>query len=208
MIKALLLIFLPVPTWDQIAAAQRKWGSILLLYFLPFLSLTSFVEGYGLVHWARQRGRIPHRVTFSAGEAFVYEVMATVLFVIIVSVLAKLIKVLGETFHGRHTFKQTFTVAAYGMGPILLLRFFNAIPGVSPWVTWIIGITLAAGTLYYGLPVIMRPDPPHALGLYMMSCLLLLFVTGLGVFVTVWYLQGRFTVLESFISRVAEQLPF
>src|SRR5262245_54760380 len=193
MIKALLLIFLPAPTWEHITTAQRKWTTILMSYFVPFVVFVSFVEGYGLVRWGKPRGRIPHRLPFTVKEAVVYEVAMVVLSVLSVLIFARLIKALGETFHGRHSFRQSFTVAAYGMGPLVLFRIFDMLPGVSPWLTWAIGVVLAMGILYSGLPIVMRPDPPHALGLYLMSSLMLVLVTGLVRFVTAWYLAGKFT---------------
>jgi len=43
MIKALLLIFDPIHTWERIAIARRQWQQILWLYFVPFLALVCVV---------------------------------------------------------------------------------------------------------------------------------------------------------------------
>ncbi|HOB31432.1 MAG TPA: Yip1 family protein [Verrucomicrobiota bacterium] len=208
MIRALLLIFAPVPTWEHIAAAQRRWGAILLTYVSPLLLLNAVAEGYSLVQWGKPRGRIAQYATFSVSHAVLFEVFVTLLMLAVVVVMARLIKALGDTFHGRHTFRQTFTVAAYGMGPFFLIRLFDAIPSASPWLTWGIALFLSSATLYYGLPLVMRSDPPHAFGLYLMTILLLTIVTGLARFVTAWYLQGRLAKLEHVISNLSTQLPF
>jgi hypothetical protein len=203
-----MLIFLPIPTWEHIAGAQRKWVSVLCGHFLPLVLLTCAAEGWGLVKWGKPRGKLDHRVLFTPGEAVVYEVAVALLFVAVVFILARQVKALGDTFHGRNSFGQAFAVAGYGMSPILLLRFLDMLPAVSPWITWGIGVTLAAATLYHGLPLILRPDPPHALGLYLMTCLLLVLVTGLARFVTAWYLQGRFVKVDAWVGAIAERLPF
>jgi hypothetical protein len=208
MIKALLLIFLPVPTWEHIAVAQRKWVSIFLTYFLPLLLLVSVAEGYGLAHWGKPRGKIPHRVILSVSQAVIYEIALAILTVVTVFILARLIKALGETFHGRHSFNQAFSVAAYGLSPLLFLRFFDMFPIISPWLTWTVGVVLAAATLYSGLPIVMKPDPPHAFGLYLMSMFMLVFVSGLARFLTAWYLQGRFTKLDALVSEITSRLSF
>src|SRR5262245_42838875 len=122
MIKALLLIAFPIPTWERIATAKRSWFTILLTYFLPFVILTCVVEGDGLVKWGKPRGKIPHDIQFTMSHAIKYEVAKAVIFVGVVFILAVLIKSLGETFHGRHSFNQAFTVAAYGLGPLLLFH--------------------------------------------------------------------------------------
>jgi hypothetical protein len=207
MIKALLLIVDPVATWEGIVAAQRKWGLVLVSYLLPLLLLTSAAEGYGLTRWGKPRGEFSHVTVFSVPETIVFEAGQLILSLFIVFLGAKLIKSLGETFHGRHSFSQTFTVAAYGLGPLFLLRLPNAFSWMPLWLTWAVGISLSAGILYRGLPRVMRPDPPHALGLYLMSVLLLTIITGLACFLTTWYLQGKFTRLDAIVSRFIHPSP-
>lgn len=204
MIKALLLIFSAEWTWQRIAEAPRKWGVLLVTYVLPMVFLSCAAEGYGLVHWGKARGQLARVVPFPIKQAVVFEAGQFLLLVGTVFLAAKLIKSLGETFHGRHNFSQTFTVAAYGLGPYFLLRLFNAFPAVPLWVTWIIGIVLCMSVLYSGLPLVMRPDPPHALGLYLMSCLFILIITGLLCFITTWYLLGKFTRLDDLISHLTQ----
>ena len=82
------------------------------------------------------------------------------------------------------------------------------LPGISPWVAWAIGICLSVAVLYQGVPRIMEPDPPHAFGLFLMSALLLVLITGLVRFATAAYLQGKFPALQSLISDLAARLPF
>jgi hypothetical protein len=202
MIKALLLIFSSAATWQRIAETPRKWVVVLVGYLTPMLVLACAAEGYGLVHWGKPRGEFTALTRFSVSQAVVYEVGQFILSLAIVFIAAALIKSLGETFHGRHNFSQTFTLAAYGLSPIFLLRLLDAFPSVSPWVTWLIGIVLTISILYSGIPLVMRPDPPHALGLYLMSSMFLLMITGLTRFVTIWYLQGKFTKLDSVISHI------
>ena len=203
MIKTLLLISAPGPTWERIASAQRKSGWILVFHLMPLLVISSLAEGFGLVEWGKPRGRGSHFFKFSVREAVIFEAAQILLSLGVVIFAARIIKSLGETFHGRHSFNQTFTVAAYSLGPLFLLRMLDAFPYISTWLIWAVGFFLSASLLYYGLPRIVRPDPSHALGLYLMSVLLLLMVTGLTAFVTVWFLQGRFTRLNDLFSNLA-----
>ncbi len=208
MIKALLLIFIPVPTWEQIAAFQRKTSTVLVTYLLPLLLLSTAAECFGLVHWGKPRGEVGRLIPVTFSEAVVYGVGRILFSIAIVFIMAKMIKSLGETFHGRHSFHQVFKLAAYGMSPLFLLRVLNIFPAVSPWATWAVGLLLCIVILYHGLPIIMQPDPPHAFGLYFMTSLLLTFVTGLTCFLTVWYVRGRFGKLDELISMIASYLPF
>lgn len=207
MIKALLLILEPAATWDRIAQARRSLVFILVVYLVPLLVLTSAAEAYGLIHWGRQRAVGP-RHYFPVTEVAVFEAAQFVLSLAVVFLGARLVKSLGETFHGRHTYEQAFRTVAYGLGPFFLLRLLDAAKDVSPWVSWAIGILLSIAVLYHGVPRIMEPDPPQAFGLYLMSSLLLFLITGLARFVTAWYLQGKFTRLEPLISALTARLPF
>ena len=208
MIKALLLILNPAKTWDRIHLARRGLGLVLVVYLIPLLVITLAAEGYGLVQWGRWQGQFAHLKLFTAGEAVVIQVAQFIIWLVAVFVGAFLVKSMGETFHGRHSLRQSFTVTAYGLGPLFLLHLLDVAPVVSPWLSWGIGVCLCAGVLYQGLPKIMEPDPPHAFGLYLVSCILLVFISGLIRFVTAWYFKGEFLSLQRFVADLGARLHF
>ena len=208
MIKALLVVFEPIATWDGIVRARRSIAFILAFYLLPLLLITSAAEGYGLVHWGKWQGEIGRLKTFSLGEAVLVEAAQLLLSIGEVLFGARLLKSIGETFHGRHTYGQAVTAIAYSLGPLFLLRILDAFAGVSPWVAWAIGICLTVAVLYHGVPRVMLPDPSHAFGLYLMISLLTVMVTGLVRFATASYLEGKFPALQELISHLASRLPF
>ena len=208
MIKALLLIFDPMGTWGRIVLARRSLGFVLAVYLLPLLLLGSAAEGYGLVHWGKWQGEIGRIKNFPVREVVVVEAGQLVLSLLVVFVGANMIKSIGETFHGRHTYAQAFTTVAYGLSPLFLLHLLDVFPGLSPWLSWSIGIILSIAVLYHGVPRVMEPDPPHAFGLFFMSALLLALVSGLARLVTAAFLQGKFAKLQVIVSDVAAQLPF
>ena len=211
MIKALLLIFDPTATWEGIFRARRTVTSVLLIYLFPMLLLVAVVEGYGLVHWGKWQGEVGRLRKFPVGEAAIIEAAQFLLSVLVVFLGTKMIKSIGETFHGRHTYTQAFTAVAYGLSPFFLLRLLDAFSWASawaPWVPWAIGISLSIGVLYHGVPRMMEPDPPNAFGLFLMSALLLALLTGLLRFVTATYLQGKFPKVQVIISDLAARLPF
>lgn len=171
------------------------------------IALSCAAEGYGLVHWGKYRGEVAHLKQFPIQEAIVIEVAQFLLYLAQVFIAARMVKAVGETFHGRHTFRQTFTAIAYGMGPFFLAHCLDAFAGLTPWVPWAIGILLSIGVLYLGLPKTMEPDPPHAFGLYLMSSLLLFFITGLARFMTAWFLAGKLPAIDSIVTSLAARLP-
>jgi hypothetical protein len=206
MIKALLLIFEPIDAWERVVRAQRSLVFMLTTFLLPLLGLTSLAEGCGLVLWPRHLGDSDRVREFTVAEAAVFEVAQLILSLVVVFLGAKLIKYIGETFHGRHNYTKAFTVVAYGLSPLFMVRLFDAFPKISPWVTWTLGILLSLAVLYQGVPRVMEPDPPHAFGLFLVSALLLVIITGLARFLTAWYLQGEFKSVEKLISDLIARM--
>ncbi len=205
MIKALLLIFDPINGWDR--AAKKKLSITLLFYLLPMLAIVGAAEAFGLVKWGRvQSGILDETKFFSPGEAGISEVGQLLLIGICIPIAAYFIKALGETFHGRHNYTQTFTVVIYGLSPMFLLRLLDMIPNLSLWIPWALGIMLTAKILYHGVPRVMQPDPPHALGLYFMSVLLLAMITGAERFISIGYLTGKFRPLSGIVTDLAHKL--
>src|SRR5437773_193650 len=140
MIKALFLIFEPIGAWERVVRAQRSLGFILTVFLLPLLGLTSLAEGYGLVQWGRRQQDTLHLKLFTTAEAAAFEIAQFLLSLATVFLGTKLVRSLGETFHGRHSFTQVFTTVAYGLSPLFTMRLFDAFPGISHWVTWTAGI--------------------------------------------------------------------
>ena len=211
MIKALLLVLDPAGGWDAIVLAKRSLPRILLGYLVPLWLIAFVAEGYGLVHWGKPRGVISELKPFTNAEALIFEILQLILVAAVVFVGSKLILALGETFHGRNTFTQAFTVVAYGLGPVFTLRILDMFQGVSSWlywVVWAIGILLSCMLLYHGIPRVMLPDPPHAFGLYLTSCVFLAMVSGLVRFLTYCYLAGRFGKLDTLIANIVAHVPF
>jgi hypothetical protein len=200
MIKALFLTFKPGEGWERVAQARRGVGYILVAYLLPLLLLVTVVEGWGLVFWGKWQTTVGMIKIFTVGEAAVYETVQFLFTLAAVFICAYILKIVGETFRGRYTYTQTFTVAAYGLSPVFWLRLFDALPRLSPWITWCIGITLSIWVLYQGLPRVMLPDPGHVLGLCYVGSFLFFLTTGLVRLLTALYLQGGVDFAHSYIG--------
>jgi len=210
MIKALLLVLDPAAGWDAIVLAKRSLSRILLGYLLPMWLIAFVTEAYGLVHWGKPRGIVGELKPFTHSEALIFEILQLCLMVVLVFVGARLIRALGETFHGRNTFAQAFTVAAYGLGPVFTMRILDMFPSISGWAywaSWVVGILLTCAILYHGIPRVMLPDPPHAFGLYLTSSVFLVMVSGLIRFLTYSFLQGKFGKLDTLIANIIAQVP-
>ena len=206
MIKALLLM-LNATTWDRLAQARRGVVFICVSYLLPLLLIISAVEGAGLVRWGKWQSGVAVIKKFVVGEAMLYEIAQLLLTLAVVFVCAHLVKILGETFHDRHTYTQAFTVVAYTLFPVFLLHLLDVFPTMNPWVPWAIGIVLSIWIFYQGLPRVMKPDPSHAFELYVISSMILVATTGLVRTLTALCLRGRVDFEHSYLgTRILQVL--
>ena len=172
MIKALLLILAPAGTWERIARSRRSIPFALFIYLVPTMALSLLIElaghNYLAPRFAAQGVKVlPHDIALKyAAIEFSAGLLAAIL-------IAPLIKVCSETFHNRTSFTQCFAVVAYALGPFYLFHIFNAIPVLSPWIPFGVGIFFSVSTLYHAIPQVLKPDPPHAFGLFLMSAFVL-----------------------------------
>jgi hypothetical protein len=203
MIKALLLIFRPVQTWGGIDAANRSIAYVLCLHLLPLILLTSFAEGYGLMEWGRtHKDEVTRVKKYDLKEAIVIESAQTLVYLGLAFLGAFTAKNYAATFHRRSTFRQAFTAVAYGLAPMILFRLGDLANGLNAWVPWAAGMVLTIAVLYLGLPCLLKPDPPHAFGLYVMTSLTLVVMFGLYRLITWQFFLGKFPALEKFIAHL------
>lgn len=204
MIKALLLIFRPVQTWGGIDAAKRSIAFILCLYLLPLLLITSIAEGYGLMTWGKlHKGETSLVRTYEFKQVLVIEIVQSVALLGMVFLGAFAAKSFAETFHNRSKFREAFTAVAYGASPLLLMRLGDLFPSLNVWVPWAVGIVLMVSVLYLGLPCLLRPDPPHAFGLYVMTSLTLVVVNAIMRLFIYFFHKGNFPKLEQMLNSLA-----
>ena len=208
MIKALLMLVRPVQTWDGIDRSARSIGYILLAHLLPLIILTSIAEGYGLMHWGKmQKGETPYLKHYQLNEVIVIETAQTVLLLGMVLLGAYAAQAYGGTFHRRHTYRHAFTAVAYGCAPLIAMRLGDLSSWLNPWIPWSIGMVLTIAVLYHGLPCILKPDPPHAFGLFFMTSLTLAVINAMLRLITWFYFMGRFPTLEKAVMSLAGDTP-
>lgn len=191
MVKAILLIFDPVGTWDRIEKAHRNALTIMFGFLLPLLLMTSGVEAYGLVTLGREQQLSQHLKPVPQPLVVRYEVFQLGLSLLILLGGSWFLKRVGEGFHRRHSYGECFKTVAYSLSPLFLLRALNAVPEIDSWICWGIGIVLSIAAFYRGIPRIMKPDPSNALGVYLTACILFIFVTALANFLSILVLDEK-----------------
>jgi len=193
MIRALLLLFDSSRTWEAIKNDRHTVVRLSLSFLLPWLLLTCLGEALGLMRLGVERGEVTERLVKIPGElALRYELTHAVLSLVIVYLGAVALQAIGASFQRRHSYTECFTILAYSLSPLFLLRLLDGVPAINTWVCYGIGIFFALSLLYRGIPFVMRPDPSNALGLFLCCSFLLLGTTGLAHFVAVQVLEEKF----------------
>lgn len=147
-------------------------------YLLPLMFLSIAGESMGLLKFGMWEGDFAPRLVKPSQELLIrYQTVQTILDLFIVFGGAWLLKVLGESFHRKHSYSECFAALGYSLGPFFLVRLLDAFPGINTWIPYAFGILLTVSALYKGIPRVMKPDPSNALGLYLMSSLLIIGIT-------------------------------
>lgn len=191
MLRVLMLIFDPANTWERIEQAQHGVVRVFLLSVLPVLLVGSAVEAYGMVKFGREGGIMAKAKPVPIEVVQRYEAVQLGLALALLFGGGWLLKMIGQGFHRSHSYTECFATAAYSLTPLFLLRALNAIPAMSLWISWGIGIVLSLAVLYRGMPRLMKPDPSNALGLYFMASVVLLFATGFANFLAILVLEEK-----------------
>ena len=120
--------------------------------------------------------------------------------IVLALVAAVFIQMFANTCHSRNTLAQSLTVVLHSLGPLLLVQLLNGVSGMNPWVTWAVGTVLVLGALYHGLPRVLQPDAPSALGLFLGSAFVTVMLLFLVRFFSIWFLLRQFKPHENILS--------
>ena len=196
-----MFIFMPQRGWNSVVEDKRGIPFVLFLYVMPLLAITGVIEGLGLAKWGKEQSAVLPLKTFSVVDIKLYVLLQFLMGIVVVFVGAKMVQSICEAFRGRQTYSQTFRLTAYGLGPMFLCRIFDAAPFLPWWLVMTVGMVLSIAALYNGVPRIMEPDPPQAFGLYVATAVVLVLVTGMGRFLTAWWLDGQFPTVQSWVVK-------
>ena len=200
LIKDAVLIFHPIAAWNRIATEPRSVPFIFFVYFLPLLLLAAAVEGGALMIRGQHSlgANAVHQANFSTiFNCELKEVGAMIGLVLVVGIF---IQMFANTCHRRNTLAQSLTVVLHSLGPLLLVQLLNGVHGMNPWVTWAVGTVLVLGSLYHGLPRVLQPDAPSALGLFLGSAFVMVMLLFLVRFFSIWFLLRQFKPHENILS--------
>jgi hypothetical protein len=77
------------------------------------------------------------------------------------------------------------------MAPFYLFHLLDAIPELNPWISFAVGSLFTFATLYHAVPTLLKPDPPHAFGLFLMGGIIITLLGVLDRLFTLQVMDGR-----------------
>jgi len=174
MLRALLLFFSPGVYWMQIATSKPSIWMNLLRCGLPLTLLCFSVEGYALTYWLGKNRLYFHSLT--ADDIMRAQCIQGLATLALFFLAALIIQWINESFNFRPPFRSCFTLAVYGLSPLLFARFLNCIPEINPWISVGVGITGCFLVLYQGVATVLEPDQTKGFGLYILMSMIFAFL--------------------------------
>jgi hypothetical protein len=208
MIKVFSLILYPTLAWKRILQERRGVGSIFVGYLLPVMLMVSIVEALGMTAWREWFVGIHGVIHFTLGQALVFETMHFALTLLLIVSCASIFRILGDPFYSRFSYRQALTVVMYSLSPWLLFQPLSAVPWINLWIPWAIGIFFSLKVLYHGMPRMLDSAPGHALGLYLVSSIFIVMLTGAEWYMIIQSLTGKGVLANEVICSIAAKLPF
>jgi hypothetical protein len=199
--KELFLILRPAATWDRIISGNPGALVAFLYYYLPMQLVTAMIEGHGLWLLGRQQVAEGMRDRFTPVAICAYELVGGLITLALIFIAALFIRSFANACHARNQFTQSLTTMLLSIGPLFLAQCFNGFPDIYLWLTWLIGISLAMGSLYQGLPRIMKPDPPSAMGLFVGSAAIVFLLMLVGHILIRFWLVKNLDPIVAFLHR-------
>jgi len=189
--KDLMLLINRESTWNRIATSRHGWLFAAAFYLVPMLIFSGVIEAASLFYHGQgqiAQGGIMEQ--YSVERLAAFELVQAGGLLALIFIAAVFMTSFGNACHQRNRLREALLVMIHAVGPLVLLQAFNGIPAVSVWFTWILGAILVLVSLYHGVPRIMRPDPPSAMGLYVASAAAVVLLGFVWRLLTYWYLTG------------------
>lgn len=206
MIRALSFFWDPAPVWERIAQERKSLFSVFIGYFLPTALLVAIGEGYALAQWRTWTDGTHGVMHFSLNQIVVFEAMCWMVTLCIVMACAYIVWLLREPFYGRYNFAQALMLVLYSFCPLFLCQVLTGVPRVSLWLPWAAAVYLSLRIFYHGVRCLAKTDPGSVVGLYLLSSLVIIGLTGAQRFMLIQCLSGHGASINNFIFTAAAKL--
>ena len=205
MIRALSLVWDPATVWENIARDKKNLGYVFTAYFLPVMLLAALGEGFTLTQWGTWTAEGHGLMRFDFGQILIFETVRSAITCSIVGACSYLVWLLRDPFYARYNFSQSLVLVMYSLCPLFLLQVLNGIPGLNLWLSWGVGIYFSLRIFYPGVHTLAKTVPGSAAGLFFISSVAIISLTGAQRFMIIQCLTGHGSSINSFIFDLASK---
>src|ERR1051325_5933195 len=191
MLRALNLLLSPARTWEQMALKPPNIATILIVSLIPLLAVTLAIEAFGLLKLGEVVGEIGKQLQLPVERVLRYGAFYAVSSLVVITAGSLLLKSVAESFGVNASFSYSFILIGCGFMPVFLLRIVDAIPQVNTWICWAIGAALSVRILYHGVALWLKPEQTKGFGLFLVSVVYTIVLSGLVHFAAIQVLHGR-----------------
>jgi hypothetical protein len=191
MLRALNFLFAPGKTWERMALKPPNAITILLITLVPLIVITFAIEGYGLLTLGEKVSDLSAHLRMPLERVIRYEVFYAVASIVVIFVGTYLLQSVAQSFGVMVSFGQCFVLMACTFTSIFLLRIPDAIPQINTWICWGVGVVLSFRILYHGVALWLKPEQTKGFGLFIVSVIYTIVLSGLVHFAAVQVLHGR-----------------
>ncbi|MEL0060553.1 MAG: YIP1 family protein [Verrucomicrobiales bacterium] len=192
MYRSLMLLFTPMTGWQKIA--NQSWHVLVVFLFSigPIMVASCAVEGWTMLKFGAGKGPFGNLIELEPSRILSYEILQLALGIVLVFAGGKFIQWVCGGFQTEATYRQSFTLTAYGLTPVFWLRFLDGLPAIPTWICWALAAIAIMVVLYHGVALILQPSTSIGFGLYLVSSASLVALSGITHFVATGILTEQF----------------
>lgn len=201
MIRSLLILFVPLKAWEKIA--DQSWN-IFLVFFLsvgPLMAASCAFEGWAMIQFGAEKGGLGRIIRLDSGQIITFEIIQMGFGLFLLFFGGKFIQWICHGFHTETSYKQAFTLTAYALTPIFWFRFLDGIPQIPSWLCWGLGALGICIALYHGVALIIQPNTSVGFGMYLVSSITLIAISGLCHFLALGVVYQKFNI-KPFVGQL------
>ena len=193
MIRSLLILFVPLKAWEKIA--DQSWNVLLVFLSVgPLMVASCAFEGWAMIQFGAEKGGLGRITRLESNQIITFEIIQVGLGLFLLFFGAKFIQWSCQGFHTVTTYKQAFTLTAYGLSPLFWLRFLDGMPQIPSWLCWGLGALGVLIALYHGVALIIQPNTSVGFGMYLVSSMTLISISGLCHYLALGVAYEKFNI--------------
>ncbi len=151
-----------------------------------------------MIQFGAEKGGLGRIIRLDTNQIVTFEIIQLGLGLFLLFFGGKFIQWTCQGFHTETSYKQAFTLTAYGLTPLFWMRFLDGVPQVPSWLCWGLGALGILVAFYHGVALIIQPNTSVGFGMYLVSSITLIAISGLCHFLALGVAYEKFNIKPLF----------